>query len=107
MRFAKPPNGTTSIPWTEPVGVEAELQWLWGIANEMVTVCDILTSRGFEQATSLLGADYEGFLVRDGWRVYLKFVKAAHQSCAGHIINRCQKMIEIASPAAARFPLAV
>jgi transposase len=87
--------------------VEAQLQWLWVVANEMVTVCDILPGRGFEQAASLMGADYDGFLVRDGWRVYLKFVQAAHQSCAGHIINRCQKMIEIASPTAARFPLAV
>ena len=87
--------------------VEAQLQWLWVMANEMVTVCDILPGRGFEQAASLLGADYDGFLVRDGWRVYLKFVNAAHQSCAGHIINRCEKMIEIASPTAARFPLAI
>ena len=87
--------------------VDAQLQWLWVVANEMVTVCDILPGRGFEQAASLLGADYDGFLVRDGWRVYLKFVQAAHQSCAGHILNRCQKMIEIASPTAARFPLAI
>jgi transposase len=87
--------------------VDAQLQWLWVVANEMVTVCDIMPGRGFEQAASLLGADYDGFLVRDGWRVYLKFVKAGHQSCAGHIINRCQKMIEIASPTAARFPLAI
>ena len=87
--------------------VDAQLQWLWVVANEMVTVCDILPGRGFEQAASLLGADYDGFLVRDGWRVYLKFVQAAHQSCAGHLINRCQKMIEIASPTAARFPLAI
>lgn len=86
--------------------VDAQLQWLWVVANEMVTVCDILPGRGFEQAASLLGAGYDGFLVRDGWRVYLKFVQAAHQSCAGHIINRCQKMIEIASPTAARFPRA-
>ena len=76
--------------------VEAQLQWLWVVANEMVTVCDILPGRGFEQASSLMGADYDGFLVRDGWRVYLKFVQAAHQSCANHIINRCQMMIEIA-----------
>ncbi len=87
--------------------VDAQLQWLWVVANEMVTVCDILPGRGFEQAASLLGADYDGFLVRDGWRVYMKFVQAAHQSCAGHILNRCQKMIEIASPTAARFPLAI
>jgi len=87
--------------------VDAQLQWLWVVANEMVTVCDILPGRGFEQAASLLGADYDGFLVRDGWRVYLKFVQAAHQSCVGHLINRCQKMIEITSPTAARFPLAI
>src|SRR5260370_37688075 len=87
--------------------VDAQLQWLWVVANEMVTVCDILPGRGFEQAASLLGANYDGFLVRDGWRVYMKFVKAAHQSCAGHILNRCQKMIEIASPTAARFPWAI
>jgi hypothetical protein len=87
--------------------VDAQLQWLWVVANEMVTVCDILPGRGFEQAASLLGAEYDGFLVRDGWRVYVKFIRAAHQSCAGHIINRCEKMIEIASPTAARFPLAI
>lgn len=87
--------------------VDAQLQWLWVVANEMVTVCDVLPGRGFDQAASLLGGDYDGFLVRDGWRVYLKFVKAAHQSCAGHILNRCQKMIEIASPTAARFPSAI
>ena len=87
--------------------VEAQLQWLFVLTNEMITVCDILPGRGFEQASSLLGADYQGVLVRDGWRMYLKFLRAAHQSCARHLINRCQKMIEIASPTAARFPLAV
>jgi transposase len=87
--------------------VDAQLQWLWVVANDMVTVCDILPGRGFEQAASLLGADYDGFLVRDGWGVYRKFIRAAHQSCAGHLINRCEKMLAIASPMAARFPLAV
>src|SRR6516164_4553857 len=87
--------------------VDAQLQWLWVVANDMVTVCDILPGRGFEQAASLLGADYDGFWVRDGWGVYRKFIQAAHQSCAGHILHRCQKMIEIASPTAARFPLAL
>jgi transposase len=87
--------------------VDAQLQWLWVVANDMVTVCDILPGRGFEQAASLLGADYDGFWVRDGWGVYRKFIRAAHQSCAGHLINRCKKMLDIASPLAARFPLAV
>jgi transposase len=87
--------------------VEAQLQWLFVLTNERVTVCDILPGRGFEQASALLPADYDGVLVRDGWRVYLKFLHAAHQSCAQHLINRCKKMIEIVSPKAAGFPLAV
>jgi transposase len=48
--------------------VEAQLRWLWVVVSEQVTFCDILPGRGFEQAASLLGANYEGFLVRDGWR---------------------------------------
>ena len=38
---------------------------------------------------------------------YYKFLKAAHQSCAGHLIRRCRDLVEVATPAAARFPLAV
>jgi transposase len=87
--------------------VEAQLRWLWVVVSEQVTVCDILPGRGFEQAASLLGADYDGFLVRDGWRAYYQFLKAAHQSCARHLLRRCEEMAQIASPAAARFPLAV
>jgi transposase len=87
--------------------VEAQLRWLWVVVSEQVTFCDILPGRGFEQAASLLGADYDGFLIRDGWRAYYQFLKAAHQSCARHLIRRCEEMAKIASPAAARFPLAV
>src|SRR5258707_127541 len=36
-----------------------------------------------------------------------KFLKAAHQSCAGHLIVRCRNMAAVASAAAAHFPLGV
>lgn len=87
--------------------VEAQLRWLWVVANEQLTVCDILPGRGFAQASSLLGADYQGKLVHDGWKIYYKFLKASHQSCNRHLIRRCEEMAEVASPAAARFPLQV
>ena len=63
--------------------VEAQLQWLWVVANEMVTVCEILPGRGFDQAASLLGGDYDGFLVRDGWRVYLKLCRRPIRAAPG------------------------
>lgn len=87
--------------------VEAQLRWLWVVANEQMTVCDILPGRGFAQASSLLSADYEGWLVHDGWRIYSKYLRAGHQSCNQHLIRRCEEMAKVASPAAARFPLQV
>lgn len=87
--------------------VEAQLRWLWVVANEQLTVCDILPGRGFAQASSLLSADYEGRLVHDGWKIYYKYLRAGHQSCNRHLIRRCEEMSEVASPAAARFPLQV
>ena len=86
--------------------VDAQLRWLWGVVTEQITYCEILPGRGFAQAASILGADYAGWLIHDGLQLYYKFLKAAHQSCAWHLIARCRKMVA-ASPSTARFPLAV
>ena len=87
--------------------VEAQLRWLWAVVTEQVTFCEILPGRGFAEAAAILGAEYAGWLIHDGWAVYYKFLKAAHQSCAAHLIRRCRDLAEVATPAAARFPLAV
>lgn len=96
-------NGMDETGWN----VAAQLHWLWVAVSEQVTFCDILPGRGFPQAASILGADYEGTLTHDGWRMYYKFLRAGHQSCVQHLLRRCENMIKIASPAAARFPLKV
>ena len=96
-------NGIDETGWR----VAAQLRWLWAVVSETVTFCDILPGRGFEQAASILGKDYDGWLTHDGWAVYYKFLKAAHQSCAGHLIVRCRNMAAVASAAAAHFPLGV
>jgi transposase len=87
--------------------VAAQLHWLWVVVSEQVTVCDILPGRGFDQAASLVGAEYDGWLTHDGWAVYYKFLKAGHQSCVAHLIRRARDMAAAATPAAARFPLRV
>jgi transposase len=87
--------------------VAAQLHWLWVVVSAQVTVCDILPGRGFAQAASLVGAEYEGWLTHDGWAVYYKFLQAGHQSCVAHLIRRCRDLAAVATPAAARFPLRV
>jgi transposase len=55
----------------------------------------------------LIGPNYDGCLEHDGWSVYYHFGMALHQSCLAHLMRRCRDLIEILSPAAARFPLTV
>ncbi len=87
--------------------VAARLWWLWTFATPQVTVYAIQPGRGFEQAAAVLGADFAGHLVRDGWIVYLQFLQALHQTCLTHLLRRCRDLIQIASPAAARLPRTV
>ena len=87
--------------------VEAQLRWLWAVVSEQVTFCEILPGRGFAQASAILGAAYAGWLIHDGWKIYYKFLQAAHQSCVAHLIRRCRDMAAAATPTAGVFPLAV
>lgn len=97
------------VNWVDETGwrVSAHLNWLWVFLSPDVTVYTILPGRGFEQAASILGEDYDGFLSHDGWQPYYRFVHAFHQSCLSHLIRRCEDLVQSASTAAARFPLAV
>ena len=106
LRDAARRSGVNAIDETG-WNVEAQLRWLWVVVSEQVTFCDILPGRGFAEAASILGADYDGWLTHDGWAVYYKFLRAGHQSCISHLVRRCRDMAAVCSPAAARFPLQV
>ena len=44
------------------------------------------------------------------WRLFARwdrFQEAVHQQCNAHLINRCNELLETATPAVARFPRAV
>jgi transposase len=96
-------NGMDETGWK----VGGRLQWLHVAVSEQVTVYAILPGRGYAQSVVMLGADYDGFLVHDGWAPYYRFELALHQSCVSHLLKRCRDMVQSASPAAAAFPLAV
>ena len=70
--------------------VAGVLQWLWAFATPTTTVYGIQPGRGFEEAAAVLGAEFAGVLVRDGWAPYRKFTAAAHQTCLAHLLRRCR-----------------
>jgi len=72
--------------------VGAQLQWLWVAATPSTTVYAIYPGRGFDEAAALLGADFDGVLVRDGWAPYRQFDQAAHQSCIQHLLRRARDL---------------
>jgi len=87
--------------------VGGRLWWMWAFCSDRVTVYSIQPGRGYEQAIAILGADFGGFVVRDGWIVYRRFAQAFHQTCLGHLLHRCREMLLVAGPGAAQLPRAV
>ena len=72
--------------------VNALRYWLWVFATPETTVYAICDGRGFDDAAAVLGPDFAGVLVRDGWVAYRGFKKAPHQSCLAHLLRRCKDL---------------
>ena len=80
------------------------LAWLHVFVAQRITVYAIDRKRGVEVAASILGWNYAGALIHDGWAPYDGFGRAIHQQCLAHLLRRCREMIEAATGAATRFP---
>ena len=74
--------------------VGAISHWLWAFVTPETTVYAICPGRGFDDATTVLGADFDGVLVRDGWVSYRCYRAALHQSCLNHLLRRCKELQE-------------
>ena len=72
--------------------VGGRLQWLWAFTTPDTTVYAIQPGRGMEEAATILGADFAGVLVRDGWPPYRHFTEAIHQTCLAHLVRRCRAL---------------
>lgn len=74
--------------------VGGRLWWLWVFATAQTVVYTIQDGRGFDEAAAVLGAEFSGVLVRDGWAPYRQFDHAAHQTCLAHLVRRCHEIAE-------------
>lgn len=82
-------------------------RWLWTFVGVTTTVYAIAASRGGDVVRAILGADYVGRVVRDGWAAYRCLTCATHQSCLGHLLHRAHEILEVAKQGQAKFPRAV
>jgi transposase len=73
--------------------VDADLQWLWAFVTPETTVYAIQPGRGLAQAAVIIGQDYPGVLVRDGWQSYRQFTHALHQTCLAHLLRTCRRLL--------------
>jgi transposase len=81
--------------------------WLHAFVGRRETCYVIDPTRSHAPAKQLLGLDWPGTLVHDGWSVYDWFTQAAHQQCLGHLQRRCEELLETAVGGAVRLPRAV
>lgn len=68
--------------------------WMWVATTPDATVYNVAYGRGFDQASDVVPADYDGTIVRDGWAPYRLYTHATHQTCLAHICRRCDELIE-------------
>ena len=81
--------------------------WLHAFVSQRATCYVIDPTRSHQPAERLLGLDWSGTLVHDGWSVYDRFTQAFHQQCVRHLQRRCQELLATAVRGAVRFPRAV
>ncbi len=98
------PQQTAITPDETGWRIGGRLAWLHAFAAERITCYVIDRKRGVEVAEGVLGIDYAGALVHDGWAPYDRFWRALHQQCLAHLLRRCIEMIAAAKAGAVRFP---
>jgi len=80
------------------------LAWMHAAVSEDAVAYLIARQRGFEASALLIGEDYAGKLIHDGWASYDRFWRAIHQTCLAHLLRRCHELLETATRGAVVFP---
>jgi transposase len=78
--------------------------WLHALVGREATAYVIDPTRSSAAAEAILGLDYAGTMIHDGWSPYDRFVDAHHQQCLQHLLRRCGEMEVTATRGAIRFP---
>jgi transposase len=97
-----------AAPWTalDETGwhVGGKNAWLHSLVSPLATVYVIDPTRSADPAKRVLGRDYAGVMIHDGWSPYDTFPHALHQQCLAHLLRRGKELLETATRGAVCFP---
>lgn len=78
--------------------------WLHVWVSEQATCYAVTPPRSADALEEVIGLDYAGRLVHDGYATYDRFREALHQQCLGHVLRRARELLATATAGAVRFP---
>jgi transposase len=78
--------------------------WLHALVGPEATAYVLDPTRSGAVAEAVLGLDYDGTLIHDGWSPYDQFESARHQQCLNHLLRRADEMAATATRGAVCFP---
>jgi transposase len=78
--------------------------WLHTLVSPQATAYVIDPTRSGAVAEDILGLDYDGTMIHDGWSPYDQFKDALHQQCLNHLLRRADNMAATATRGAVCFP---
>lgn len=84
--------------------VEGKPAWLHAWVGERVTCYAIEKDRKVDALEDVIGRDWAGKMVHDGFSSYDRFSKATHQQCMGHVIRRARELLARATRGAVHYP---
>jgi transposase len=95
-------------PWVVPdeTGwrVGGHSAWLHTLVSPQATAYVIDPTRSGTVAEEIVGLNYDGTMIHDGWSPYDQFEKARHQQCLNHLLRRADNMATTATRRAVCFP---
>jgi transposase len=95
-------------PWTvlDETGwhVGGQNSWMHALVGKNATAYVIDPTRSGQPAERILGLDYAGIMIHDGWSPYDNFLFAEHQQCLAHLLRRSHELLETATRGAVCFP---
>jgi transposase len=78
--------------------------WLHAWVGDRATCYAIDPHRSAAVLERVIGPDWEGVLVHDGFASYGRFAEAVHQQCVAHVLVRARELLVGAARGAVRFP---
>lgn len=78
--------------------------WLHVWVGEQASCYAVDTHRSAAALEEVIGLDWDGRLVHDGYTTYDRFPEAIHQQCLGHVLRRARDLLATAVGGAVRFP---